>query len=68
MDGQSQPIYACPYCGATEYCAESDAYSIYRAEGDSLRFQRAELTNDGMRLHCRECGGEAPKEFADAAA
>lgn len=66
-DDNQVPKYACPHCGCREFCTTPDEYSIYLADGDELLFQRTELCNDGIRLSCRECGEDAPAQFAEAA-
>lgn len=59
--------YACPECGCLEFVSSPDSYSVYKAEGDSLRFKCAETIEAEMDLHCRECGEEVPVEFLEAA-
>ena len=66
MTAHDQPKYACPSCGATEYCTQPDSYAIYEAVDESIVFQKTEFVDDGLRLSCRECGEEPPKEFMDA--
>ena len=68
MNDEDAPKYACPHCGAGQYCAAPDSYSIFEAANDRLYLLRTELADDELRLHCRECGAEAPKEFLAAAA
>lgn len=62
-----KPKYACRACGGVEFITQPIAYDIYQADGDKLRRQKSEYTQDLFTLDCRDCGARAPAEFAIAA-
>ena len=55
----------CKECGNNEFVADSNKYDIFKVKEGKLKFQKEELFNGEVQLHCRECFKEL--EYEDSA-